>query len=221
MQEKLYIITGHYGSGKTEFAVNFALRLAQAEKSVVLADLDIVNPYFCSRERKEELEAAGVQTILPNKGNGDLPALNPALLSLFESGRTGVMDVGGDPGGARVLGRFAARISVIPHELYCVLNFNRPETATPQAALRYLREIEASSNLRVTGLVHNTHLCTETTQEDILGGAKLAQETAALCRLPLVYHAVERRLAADLDTESSGNGALFLMDIYMKKPWEE
>ncbi|MCL2670843.1 MAG: hypothetical protein FWF10_02270 [Clostridiales bacterium] len=217
MQNKLYIITGHYGSGKTEFAVNFALQLAQAGGSVTLADLDIVNPYFCSRERKAELEAAEVRTILPSKGHGDLPALNPALLAMFEAGGVGVMDVGGDAAGARVLGRFAARIAAVPHELYCVLNFNRPETATPEQALRYLREIEGSSKLRVTGLVNNTHLCTETTAEDVLRGAALARETAALAGLPLVYHAVERGLAAQLN---SMEGELFLMDIYMKKPWE-
>lgn len=221
MENQLTIITGHFGSGKTEFAVNLALYMADKGVSVTLADIDIVNPYFCSRERKVELEDAGVRVILPNKGNGDLPALNPALLSLFERGGVGVMDVGGDAAGARVLGRFVARILAVPHELYAVLNYYRPETATPQQALSYLHDIEAGAKVPITGIVNNTHLCTETTEADILRGAKLAQETAALCGIPVVCHAVERKLAEGLDASLLGGGELFPMEIYMKKPWED
>jgi Mrp family chromosome partitioning ATPase len=221
MDNHLTIITGHFGSGKTEFAVNFALNLAAIGKPVTLADLDIVNPYFCSRERKAELEAAGVHLILPSKGNGDLPALNPALLSMFENNNAGVMDVGGDAAGARVLGRFATRILEIPHDLYVICNFNRPETATPQQALRYIDDITASAKIPITGLINNTHLCSETTKADILRGAELSYETAMRCGVPVVYHAVERKYKANLDATLLGEGELFVMEIYMKKPWEE
>ena len=213
----LHIITGHYGSGKTEFAVNLALTFAREGYAVALADLDIVNPYFCSRERKEALEAVGVRVVLSAGGNADLPALNPTVSSLLESGVCGIMDVGGDPAGARVLGRFAGRIREIGHDLLCVLNFNRPETATPEQAVRYLREIEASAKLAVTGLVNNTHLLGDTAVEDVLRGAALTDEVAQRTGIPVRYHAIERRLQNEVRILS---GELFPMDIQMKKPWE-
>lgn len=217
MESYLYIITGHYGSGKTEFALNLTLRLAEAGQKPTLADLDIVNPYFCSRERREELEAAGVRVILSAGGNADLPALNPAVSSMLEPNAAGVMDVGGDPAGARVLGRFAAKIRAIPHELLCVLNFNRPETATPEKAARYLREIERSAKLGATGLVNNTHLCGDTTVADVLRGAELAEEVAAITGVPVRYHAAMRSLIGGIKVRS---GEVFPLDLYMKKPWE-
>lgn len=217
MESRLTIVTGHYGSGKTEFAVNYAVFLSRTGHAVTLADLDIVNPYFCSRERKAELEAEGVRVILSLGGNADLPAVNPAVNALFEPSVCGILDVGGDPSGARVLGRFAARIRETDHELLCVVNFNRPETATPQKAEAYLREIERSAKLRVTGLVHNTHLCGETTAEDVARGAMLAQELAERTGIPVRFHAFARGLTNAL---SISTGALFAMDIYMKKPWE-
>ncbi len=217
METCLYIITGHYGSGKTEFALNLALRLAKEGQRPTLADLDIVNPYFCSRERREELEAAGVRVILSAGGNADLPALNPAVSAMLEPNAAGVMDVGGDPAGARVLGRFAAKIRAIPHELLCVLNFNRPETATPEKAARYLREIERSAKLEAAGLVNNTHLCGDTAVADVLRGAELAEEVAAITGVPVRYHAAMRPIAGGLKVSC---GEVFPLDLYMKKPWE-
>jgi hypothetical protein len=216
-QNRLHIITGHYGSGKTEFAVNLALAFAREGRRPILADLDIVNPYFCSRERKTALEDRGVRVVLSSGGNADLPAVNPAVNALLEPGVCGVMDVGGDPAGARVLGRFAGRIKEIDHELLCVLNFNRPETAAPEQAVRYLRAIEQSARLAVTGLVNNTHLLGDTAAEDIQRGAELADEVARLTGIPVRYHAGGRKLIGEIRIRS---GELFPMDIYMKKPWE-
>lgn len=215
--DRLVIVTGHYGSGKTEFAVNYAFAVARAGRAVTLADLDIVNPYFCSRERKDALERSGVRVILSAGGNADLPALNAAVYSLIEPGVTGIMDVGGDAAGARVLGRFAQKIREIEHELYCVVNANRPETATKERAAKYIDEIGQSAGLAVTGIVNNTHLCGETTAEDILRGAGLAEEVSAITGIPVIYHAVERRLMHEIDLPS---GILFPMEIHMKKPWE-
>ena len=151
-------------------------------------------------------------------GHGDLPALNPAVFSLLESGVCGVLDVGGDPAGARVLGRFAQKIRQIEHEFLCVLNFNRPETATPEKAERYLREIEHSAQLTATGLINNTHLCEETTVEDVLRGEKLAQAVAASVGIPVLYNAFSRRLTGEVDLPKE---TLFPMDLMMKKPWED
>ena len=217
MNDKLHIVTGHYGSGKTEFAVNLAFRFAREGQAVTLADLDIVNPYFCSREQTQALNGRGVRVIASLGGGADLPALNPAVSALFEPGVCGVIDMGGDPAGARVLGRYAEAIRAVPHELLCVLNFNRPETATPEQAERYLRQIERSAKLAATGLIHNTHLCSETSAADVLRGAKLAEEVGKRTGLPVLYHAFPRWIKglAGLEPET-----LFSMDIMMKKPWE-
>ena len=107
MSNHLIIVTGHFGSGKTEFALNLAFRFAREGRTVLLADLDIVNPYFCSRERKQELAAQGIRLIASKGADSDLPAINPEVYALFEPGVCGVMDVGGDAIGAQALGRFS------------------------------------------------------------------------------------------------------------------
>lgn len=217
MEEQLTIITGHYGSGKTEFAVNLAFRLTENGCAVALADLDIVNPYFCSRERKQILTEAGVRVIASKWAEADLPAINPEVYALLESGVCGIMDVGGDAVGAQVLGRFSHRIAGIRHELFCVVNFNRPETSTVKKAENYLRQIEYSVRLKVTGLVNNTHMDKDTTERDVLRGAELTDTLGIATGIPVRYHAYDERLnlPAGLPREK-----LFPMRLYMKKPWE-
>jgi len=217
MKDCLHIVTGHYGSGKTEFAVNLALCAVRSGESCALADLDIVNPYFCVRECAAFLEQAGVNVVLSIAGRTDLPALNARLFSLMEPGVRGILDVGGDPAGARVLGRFAGRINAIPHEMLVVVNFRRPETSTPQKALDYLREIECSAGLSVTGLINNTHVCEETTAEDILFGAKLALQVSAKSGVPLWYHTCEANLCQGLALLKE---RIFPLNLYLIKPWE-
>jgi hypothetical protein len=217
MSNHLTIVTGHYGSGKTEFAVNLAFRLAKAGSLVSLADLDIVNPYFCSRERKEELIEQGIRLIASKGADSDLPAINPEVYALMERDVCGIMDVGGDAAGAKVLGRFSQKIKAIEHELLCVVNFNRPETGTPHKAEAYLRQIEYSSRLFVTGLVNNTHLDNQTTTHDILRGAELLDELAAATGIPVLYHAFEKRFSEKLQLPEK---TLFEMQLYMRKPWD-
>jgi hypothetical protein len=217
MEEHLTIITGHYGSGKTEFAVNLAFRLAKGGRAVTLADLDIVNPYFCSRERKEILTQSGVRVIASKWADADLPAINPEVYALLENGVCGIMDVGGDAVGAQVLGRFSHRIADIRHELLCVVNFNRPETSTAKKAENYLRQIEYSARLKVTGLVNNTHMDRDTTVHDVLRGAGLTKTLGEASGIPVKFHAYDERLNAPsgLPLEK-----LFPMRLFMKKPWE-
>jgi hypothetical protein len=217
MRNHLIIVTGHYGSGKTEFAVNLAFRLAQAGSLVSLADLDIVNPYFCSRERRAELTKRGIRLIASKGADSDLPAINPEVYALLERGVCGIMDVGGDAAGAQVLGRFSQKIQTIEHELLCVVNFNRPETGTPHKAEVYLRQIEYSSRLLVTGLVNNTHLGDQTTTHDIRRGAELIEALSNSTGIPVKYHTFEERF---LETLELPNDQLFPMQLYMKKPWE-
>lgn len=216
---RLSIITGHYGTGKTEFSVNLALALSREGRQVMLADLDIVNPYFRSRERRPELESAGVRVISSSQAcsDADVPSLPPELLTVLEDrSLTGVLDIGGDPVGARVLARFRPRIQMEDYQLIFVVNANRPEVRTPEAAGDYLRSIEAVTGLTCTGIVNNTHLCGETTPEDIRKGAALAAALSRQTGIPVLCHTAEQRLAETDDLPHP----LFPINIYMKKPWE-
>lgn len=215
---RLTLVTGHYGTGKTEFSVNLALALAEAGERTALADLDIVNPYFRSRERRELLEAAGVRLIATSQAlaDADVPALPAELHALLED-RTvrGVLDIGGDPSGARVLARYRPRIVKEDYRLLYVVNAARPEVRTAERSAEVLRAIETVTGLACTGLVNNTHLCGETTAEDIREGAALAEEVSRLTGIPVACHAAESRFLEalkDLDP--------FPMEIRMKKPWE-
>ncbi len=215
---RLTIVTGHYGTGKTEFSVNLALALAGEGERVSLADLDIVNPYFRCRERRPLLERAGVRLIATSQActDADVPSLPAELLSIFED-RTarGVLDIGGDPSGARVLARWRPNISREDFQVLYVVNANRPEVRTAESAIAYLRGIEAVTGLPCTGLVNNTHLCGETTAEEVRRGAALAEEVSRLSGVPVVCHTAERRLADRLR-----DLPLFPIEIQMRKPWE-
>lgn len=217
---RVALVCGHYGTGKTEFSVNYALALARAKQRVMLADVDIVNPYFRSRERRQVLESAGVRVISSSQAcsDADVPSLPAELLTIFEDRSVrGVIDVGGDPVGARVLARFQPKIAEEDHTLLFVLNANRPEVRTVESALVYLRSIEAVTGLTCGGLVNNTHLCGETTPHEILKGAKLAEAVSQETGIPVVCHLAEQRFIGE---DRLAALKLFPIDIYMKKPWE-
>ena len=218
--KRMQIITGHYGSGKTEYAVNLARSLAETMENVVLADLDIVNPYFRSYEQTKMLEDAGVKVIVTSCGGvADIPALNPAVMSVFQDSKwNGVLDIGGDPIGARLLARFAHQIKPEEYDLLFVLNANRPETKDVDCALQYMYGIENECHLKVTGIVNNTHLCGETTIEEIFKGAALAQALSERTGLPIVHHAVQKKFAEQ--AQAKLRESVLPMNIYMRKPWE-
>lgn len=217
---RLSIVTGHYGTGKTEFAVNLALSLAAGGARVMLADLDIVNPYFRSRDRKQLLEAHGIRLAAASQActAADVPAIPAEILTILED-RTvrGVLDAGGDPAGARVLARFQPKIVSEDYQLICVLNANRPEVRTAEAAAAYLRAIETATGLTCSALVNNTHLCGETTAEDICKGAALAEAVSRETGIPVLCHVAETRLLPGL---AKLQEPVFPITIQMKKPWE-
>jgi len=217
---RISIVTGHYGTGKTEFAVNLALALAEEQENVMVADLDIVNPYFRSRERRKEFEAAGIKLISSSQeaAHADIPALPAELLGIFQNRAIrGVLDIGGDSVGARVLARFQPKIVSEDYELLFVVNANRPEVRTADSAIEYLRKIEEITGLTCSGLVNNTHLCGETSSRDVLKGAALAAEISAKTGIPVRCHVAVERLKEELAELSE---PVFPISIKMKKPWE-
>ena len=219
-KRRITIVTGHYGTGKTEFAVNLTLALAAEHDNVMIADLDIVNPYFRSRERKAEIEAVGAKLISSSQeaAHADIPALPAELLGIFQNRNIrGVLDIGGDPVGARVLARFQPQIVAEDYELVYVVNANRPEVRSAESAIDYMRKIERITGLRCSGLVNNTHLCGETTEAQVRKGAALADEISKETGIPVLCHVAVERLAENL---ADLKEPVFPISIKMKKPWE-
>ena len=217
---RVSIITGHYGTGKTELSVNLALALAAEGKRVMLADLDIVNPYFRSRERGPQLEAGGIQvdSSSPGCSEAEAPALPARREGILENRDIrGILDIGGDPVGARVLARFQPKIVQEDYQLIFVLNANRPEVREAEHAIAYLRSIEAVTGLTCSGIVNNTHLCGETTPAEIRKGAALAEAVSRQTGIPILCHTAEVRFA---DAVSDLREPVFPITINMKKPWE-
>lgn len=215
---KIVLLCGHYGCGKTNLSLNLAAEYAK-EGRVALVDLDVVNPYFRSSDYKEIPALAGVRVISPTSAGTtiDAPCLSPEIFAAFDGGYDWVIfDVGGDDAGATSLGQFAARIreADADYEMLYVVNRYRAGVATPDAAAEILREIEAASRLKATGLVNNSHLCSTTTAEDVLSTAGYAREVASHCGLPLVGTAVERRLLDGQDWEKP-----IAIDVIVSTPW--
>lgn len=218
--KRIRIIIGHYGSGKTEFSLNYALKLNELGKKVAIADLDVVNLYFRSREKASLLEEKGIKIIGASiKGNAlDLPAISGEVLTpLQDKSYDTILDVGGDPAGARALGRYHEYFVEGQYDMFFVLNLNRPETGTVQKALEFIRQIEDTSRAKVTGIINNTHLLKSTTIEDVLKGYELSLELSELTSIPLKYNVVLEELAPLLPNNFIGE--LFPIKLYMREEW--
>lgn len=182
MNKRIHIIVGHYGSGKTEFALNYAIKRKASGAKVTIADLDIVNPYFRTNDAKELLEQKGISVLAsPYAGsNVDIPSLPANISRLFDDKSSEVvLDVGGDEDGAVVLGRFHQQFEAEGYEMLFVVNAFRPLTKDAASVCEVLGEVEAASRLSVTGLVNNSNLQHLTTADDILKGQRVAEEAAA------------------------------------------
>ena len=197
---RITLFAGHYGSGKTNIAVNYAIALAQEGKNVCIADLDIVNPYFRTKDSADELEKAGVELISPQFANSnvDLPALPQELYRVVEDkSKYAVLDIGGDDRGALALGRYTPQLLAEDnYEMLFVANFYRPLTRTPEEALEVMQEIQQAGGLPFTGIVNNSNIGWDTTPEDIQATEEKAKQLSALSGLPLVMTTAEQQVAA-------------------------
>lgn len=217
---RIRIIIGHYGSGKTEFSVNYALHLASTGKKVALVDLDVVNLYFRSREKKKVLEDSGIRVIggAVNGSAVDLPSISGEVLTpLQDSSYDTILDVGGDPAGARTLGRYHGYFKDGQYDMFIVLNANRPETRTVEQAMEYIVRIQDVARAKVTGIINNTHMLKSTTVEDVVRGYNLAKEVSRETGLPIKYNSCLLTLVDKLPDEIGDN--VFPMELYMREEW--
>ena len=200
--KRLTLFAGHYGSGKTNIAVNYALLLAKENKKVCIADLDIVNPYFRTKDSADVLEKAGIDLISPKYANTnvDLPALPAESYRLVrDKSCYGIMDIGGDDRGAYALGRFVPEIlAENDYRMAFVANCCRPLTRTPEDALEIMREIEAACGLKFTCIINNSNLGELTDAQVITDSIPYIEKLCALSGLPLWMHTVENRIIDQL-----------------------
>ena len=199
MDKRLTIFAGHYGSGKTNLAVNYALHLKTKGYPVKIADLDIVNPYFRTKDSEKELKEADIQLISPAYANSnvDLPALPQELYSLVQRRDFhAVLDVGGDDRGAYALGRYTPYIlEENDYRMVYVANFYRPLTKTPEEALEVMGEIEAACGIKFNCIVNNSNLGNDTVAEDVAATYKKALALAEISGLPLWFTSAEQTIA--------------------------
>ncbi len=218
--KRVRIITGHYGSGKTEFSINYVIGLAKSGKKAAIADLDIVNPYFRSREEKGRMQRLGIRVVAPEGIyiNADVPAVPADVYTLLQDeSYEAVLDVGGDAAGARALGRYYDYLKRIEYEMFIVINANRPSTGSPQAVIEYIEGIEQAARVPATGLVNNTHMLRETTLEDVLRGQKIAEEVYRLRGLPVKYICAIEKIAEQIPKGLMGK--VFPIRMYMRPDW--
>lgn len=201
--KRIVLLSGHYGSGKTNIAVNLAFFLKKFRDKLAIADVDIVNPYFRTKDSQRELEAAGIRLICSEYANTnvDLPALPQEVYAVTDNpDLTAIIDVGGDDRGALALGRWRdAILAEDNYEMLLVVNCFRPLTMDRASTVEVMHEIEAASGIAFTGIVNNSNLGEETTPEDVLSSMEYAHEISKATGLPLKMTTVHEKLYPELE----------------------
>ncbi len=204
--KRITLFAGHYGSGKTNIAVNYAMELAKTGNPVVIADLDIVNPYFRTKDSADELATLGIELISPEFANSnvDLPALPAQVYGVVQNkNRLAVLDIGGDDRGAYALGRYAPYIlEENDFEMVFVANFMRPLTKTAEEALEVMREIELAGKIPFTAIVNNTNLGNLTDAETVEASNYEAKKLSEISGLPILFTSAEAGVAPKVSLEN-------------------
>ncbi len=220
--EGVVVIVGSYGSGKSEVAVNLAVHHRRAGQRVRIADLDLVNPYFRSREAERQLTALGIGVVLPPRPyvQSELPVLSPLVAGLIrQPDGLAILDAGGDAVGAMVLAALGDAFAGRRPQVLQVINPLRPDTGTAAGCDRIRRQIEASAGLAVTGLIGNANLIDETTPAVILDGFEFLKEVCAASGLPLVCVTVAEELLAEVEAGRFGCPVLTIRR-QLVPPWK-
>ena len=206
--KRITLLCGHYGSGKTNVALNLAFDLKKQYEKVAIADLDIVNPYFRTKDSETLLERAGIRLICSEYagGNLDIPALPQQMYSVTDDrSQKVILDIGGDDRGALALGRLAPGIlGENDYEMLMVINCYRPLTRDAKSTVEVMREIEYAGGISFTGLINNSNLGEETVPETVLASCGYADEDSRLSGLPLLFTSAEQSIYEQLKGRLEG-----------------
>lgn len=217
--KRVTIFSGHYGSGKTNLAVNYAMMLRDMDYKVSIADLDIVNPYFRTKDSEELFSKNDIELVsLPFANTGvDLPSLPSAAYGLFDrKDRQVIIDLGGDDRGALALGRFVPRLKEDnDYEMVFTVNFYRPLTTTVEEAYEVFKEIEYAAKLKFTKIVNNSNLGEETTADDVIRTVEMTERLAEMTNTEVMYTAVKESIADEV-SKVIGNNKVFRLKLQEK-----
>lgn len=201
--KRITLLAGHYGSGKTNIAVNLAFELKKSYNNVAIADIDIVNPYFRTKDSQNELEEKGIKLICSEYANSnvDIPALPQDIYSVIDNKDImAVMDIGGDDRGAYALGRYAPGIiEENNYDMLFVVNKFRPLTPDAESTVEIMREIEVAGKIKFTGIINNSNIGNETTADDVLNSLGYAEEISKVAGIPVVMTTVMEEIADAID----------------------
>ena len=216
---KLVIFAGGLGSGKTEIALNFAREEAEQTGNSVLADLDLINPFFASRQAIDELAKVGVKLLASRRelAFGDVPQIPPEIISSIRQDNHLFIDLGGDEAGVLVLGYLRSYILARPHEFFLVVNPYRPFASSLEDLLVLKQMLEISSRLPFTGIISNPNLVEETTPDTVREGHGKVVEWSESIGLPVKYLTVAEGLFDDLRTEY--DGIIHKLSLHFRPDW--
>jgi hypothetical protein len=222
LNKRVTILTGHFGSGKTEIAINLALNEKKLHNKTAINDLDIINPYFRSRDVSDIFEQQDIELIAPANrlATSDLPIVSGEIYRVLHDRRYRVIiDAGGDKDGARALGQYYHEWKELKPELLFVLNTNRPYVSTLEGARYTVEQIEKAARLRVTGIINNSNIGSETSMDDILNGYELSSKLSNILSIPLLYTTISVDLQNEANCFAKSHQVMFIKR-FMKLPWE-
>ncbi|MBA7497855.1 hypothetical protein ES704_00588 [subsurface metagenome] len=221
MSKRIKIFVGSFGSGKTEIAINYSIYCRKSHARVAIVDLDIVNPYFRTREAKDALNLKDIKVIAPEgeMAYADLPLISPEIKGLIQNSDYHlILDVGGDEIGTVVLGNFKFVIEGLDYEMLLVVNSYRPFTRSVLQIKQMAQEIENSSRLKISGIISNPNLSRQTDEKIIKQGHILIKQASQKLNLPIEFICIDEQFSQKVKREDFVE-PIFYIKRFMRLPW--